>query len=293
MLTTRCPDCQTTFRVTSVALHKAAGQVRCGQCSGVFSAFDSLTDTQTQIPVDDLLLSTMTEVEIKTPQKDTPDAESAAPETLAVDTQAESPQVAKPAAQPADAAPADAAAEQIPWHPAERAVEPESPRWRIFALAAAAALLLQGIHHFRNALAVAPVIGSAVSAVYSGIGVPIVEAVDPENFAIVNWVATAQDASLAISTGVRNTSDTALPYPMLSLELTDRWEETIGARVFTPDEYMSTRLSRNARIRPSTTVTAQLQLVDPGPDAYGFEVDICVAVSATQMRCKKTSNPFQ
>lgn len=264
MLTTRCPDCQTTFRVTSVALHKAAGQVRCGQCSCVFSAFDSLTDTQTQIPVDDLLQSTMTEVET-------------------------------PAAQPADEVPpgSDAAAAQIPWHPAERALEPEAPRWRIFAIAAAAALLLQGVHHFRNTLARTPVIGNAVSLVYSSIGVPIVEAVDPQNYAIVNWVATAQDASLAISTGVRNTSDTALPYPMLSLELTNRWEETIGARVFTPDEYMGTRLSRNARIRPSTTVTAQLQLVDPGPDAFGFEVDICVAVSTTEMRCKKTNNPFQ
>ncbi len=39
MLFTRCPDCDTTFRVTDDALKKANGQVRCGRCASVFNAY--------------------------------------------------------------------------------------------------------------------------------------------------------------------------------------------------------------------------------------------------------------
>lgn len=41
---TRCPDCQTTFRVTPEQLKARAGKVRCGQCQHVFNALDSLLE---------------------------------------------------------------------------------------------------------------------------------------------------------------------------------------------------------------------------------------------------------
>lgn len=41
---TRCPDCQTTFRVTPEQLKARAGRVRCGQCQSVFNALDNLLD---------------------------------------------------------------------------------------------------------------------------------------------------------------------------------------------------------------------------------------------------------
>lgn len=41
---TRCPACQTTFRVTPEQLKVRAGDVRCGQCRAVFNALDGLLD---------------------------------------------------------------------------------------------------------------------------------------------------------------------------------------------------------------------------------------------------------
>ena len=41
---TRCPNCQTIFRVTPEQLKARAGKVRCGQCQHVFNALDSLLD---------------------------------------------------------------------------------------------------------------------------------------------------------------------------------------------------------------------------------------------------------
>src|SRR5687767_8044323 len=44
MLFTRCPNCETTFRITDETLKKANGQVRCGRCASVFNAYAELHD---------------------------------------------------------------------------------------------------------------------------------------------------------------------------------------------------------------------------------------------------------
>lgn len=41
---TQCPNCQTTFRVTSEILRVADGQVRCGRCQTQFDALESLIE---------------------------------------------------------------------------------------------------------------------------------------------------------------------------------------------------------------------------------------------------------
>ncbi|MBK7687189.1 MAG: DUF3426 domain-containing protein [Rhodocyclaceae bacterium] len=50
----RCPNCQTTFRVTTEQLKARLGQVRCGTCKQVFNALealvDALPDTQSLAP---------------------------------------------------------------------------------------------------------------------------------------------------------------------------------------------------------------------------------------------------
>src|SRR4029450_4644736 len=39
---TQCPNCQTTFRVTTEILRVADGQVRCGRCQTQFDALERL-----------------------------------------------------------------------------------------------------------------------------------------------------------------------------------------------------------------------------------------------------------
>ena len=47
---TRCPACQTTFRITPEQLKARVGQVRCGQCQTVFNALDSLVEASLSVP---------------------------------------------------------------------------------------------------------------------------------------------------------------------------------------------------------------------------------------------------
>lgn len=75
---TRCPGCQTTFRVSPEQLKARAGKVRCGQCQTVFNALDSLLDeasavtptpAPTQSQLDPVLESTSpAAVDVKTNQ---------------------------------------------------------------------------------------------------------------------------------------------------------------------------------------------------------------------------------
>ncbi|CAD5375261.1 hypothetical protein RA210_U90150 [Rubrivivax sp. A210] len=49
-LATRCPACGTVFRVVPDQLRVSEGWVRCGRCSEVFDASQSLTDIETGEP---------------------------------------------------------------------------------------------------------------------------------------------------------------------------------------------------------------------------------------------------
>src|SRR6185503_12059054 len=47
---TQCPNCQTTFRVTTEILRVADGQVRCGRCQTQFDALERLIDDNEPAP---------------------------------------------------------------------------------------------------------------------------------------------------------------------------------------------------------------------------------------------------
>jgi hypothetical protein len=36
---------------------------------------------------------------------------------------------------------------------------------------------------------------------------------------------------------------------------------------------------------PGETTRAEIEVVDPGPDAYGFELDVCIEVEASLVTC--------
>ncbi len=47
---TRCPACETHFRVTAEQLKARSGRVRCGDCQHVFNALDSLIEEPMLMP---------------------------------------------------------------------------------------------------------------------------------------------------------------------------------------------------------------------------------------------------
>ena len=151
-------------------------------------------------------------------------------------------------------------------------------------------LALQAAHHFRRELATQPAVGPVLVAAYDHLGLPIIAAVDLAQYEIVDWVAAAEPVpgernTLRITARIRNNGARAAPFPHVRLTLTDRWEAVVGRRIFRPDEYLANTRARDDLLVAGRTVPAVLAVLDPGPDAYGFELDLCAPTDTGTHRC--------
>ena len=44
---------------------------------------------------------------------------------------------------------------------------------------------------------------------------------------------------------------------------------------------------------PGTRLPVQIRVPDPGPDALGYKVDVCLAQRDETLRCQLDQNPFR
>jgi predicted Zn finger-like uncharacterized protein len=158
--------------------------------------------------------------------------------------------------------------------------------WTVGTAALALVLAFQAIHHFRAPLAGGNLAGPLVQGVYGVFGVELVPEWDLDQYEILNWVATeAGLGNLRISAQIRNNGPLTQPYPYIHLELKDRWEAVVGSRVFEPAEYLEPDADLSNLMVSGVTVPADFAVVDPGEDAYGFELDVCIQRNTGQLSC--------
>jgi len=177
------------------------------------------------------------------------------------------------------------------WRPLSAAT-PRLSRWWGFAVAFALVLLgVQIANHFRATLAGHPIFGSWAQRAYALVGVTVTPRWDVRQYEILDWVATAEPntrgvGSLKISARIQNRGPQQQPYPRLQLRLKDRWEKAVRSRIFGPDEYLSRDAPHARLMAAGETARAEIEVVDPGPDAYGFELDVCIEVEANRLTCR-------
>jgi predicted Zn finger-like uncharacterized protein len=162
--------------------------------------------------------------------------------------------------------------------------------WGIGAGLLAIALLLQLGHHFRNRLAANATLGPLVRSVYGGMDLDLAPDWDVGQYEIDDWVATAGanetgGGSLTITATLANRGPRDQPHPYVRLELKDRWDEPVGSRIFAPAEYLPQPPAPGELMTAGARVPALLAVVDPGDDAYGFELDVCMPSAGDQLRC--------
>ena len=97
-------------------------------------------------------------------------------------------------------------------------------------------LAAQYVHQSRETLATIPAFNNAVGPLYRAIGQPLAPAWDITGWRFEVAKGTEEgDESLTIYSRLGNKSDSPLPYPLIGIALTDRFEETIGSRILDPD----------------------------------------------------------
>ena len=169
----------------------------------------------------------------------------------------------------------------------------QRPRSRWWTVGAALALLVfgaQAIHHFRSDIAGHATVGPWLTATYKTLGSELTPRWNVDQYEIIDWIATAEPnsrgiGSLKITARIQNRGPSRQPYPAVQLRLKDRWEAAIGSRMFAPAEYLPRDTPRGRLMSPGETARAEIEVVDPGPDAYGFELDVCIEVEASLVTC--------
>ncbi|MBN1239554.1 MAG: zinc-ribbon and DUF3426 domain-containing protein [Gammaproteobacteria bacterium] len=204
-------------------------------------------------------------------------------EDLAVETRV--------AAAPAAPAP-DAAASPPDWRLLSRPARSSraARMWLAASVVAAIALGLQVMHYFRAEIAGAAVVGPLLQDAYALIGAEVTPNWDVGQYRIVDWETTAEpradgQGSLKISVRIQNRGPKPQPYPHVHVQLMDRWDSAVGSRFFAPDQYLQSGARTNRPMAAGATARAALDVVDPGPDAYGFQLDLCVESGAQRLRC--------
>jgi predicted Zn finger-like uncharacterized protein len=163
-------------------------------------------------------------------------------------------------------------------------------------------LVVQALHQSREALATIPAFNNIVGPVYRLVGQPLTP-----TWNISGWrfeatkgstetagsvgdtgdlAATAEPSELlTIYSRVGNKSDDALPYPLVHLSLTDRFEEIVGSIVLEPSDYLAENADPRKLVPPGNTFNAVISIESPSPEATGFKLNVCYRLASGQLRC--------
>jgi predicted Zn finger-like uncharacterized protein len=160
--------------------------------------------------------------------------------------------------------------------------------WTAAGLLLGLVLAAQLIHYFRQDLVRHPQVGPPLRAAYDRLGLALLPNWDLGSFELRQWgndANAAAQGSMVVRASLKNRAAFAQPHPILRLELEDRFGSTVATRDFEPADYLKNPLQGSRLIAPGSTSEAELLLADPGPEAVGYRLDVCLRESASLLRC--------
>jgi predicted Zn finger-like uncharacterized protein len=160
--------------------------------------------------------------------------------------------------------------------------------WLGAAVVSALLLMAQVVHQNREWLvthAHGPV-GTGLRALYAASGAPLPQPASLSAYQLRQWGVTGDpdaNGTLRVRASILNTAAEVQPYPLLRVTLADRFGKSIGARDFEPAEYLGKPTAR--LLTPGERVDATLEILDPGKNAEGFEIDVCLRGVDQRISC--------
>lgn len=165
---------------------------------------------------------------------------------------------------------------------------PPQRRWP-WAVGVGVLLLLfaaQVVHSQRERLIQNPGLGPLIAQTYALLGQSLTVPTDLSAYELRQWGA-ANDPNeterLLLRASIVNRASYAQPYPLLRLALQDRFGATLGVRDIEPKDYLPGS-GAPGLLGPGQRADAEIRIVDPGREAVGFEMDICVP-AGNGVRC--------
>jgi len=249
---TRCPQCQTVFRITAAQLKARDGMVRCGRCQHVFGADQHL---------------------MPKPAKGT--VKGAAP---AARKRTTSKKVAAPAEAIALPFPAETPERDVVPPPLMRLrpVRTRTIYWAagwvlLILLLAGQTLIFYGYDFARQT----PTLRPTVETLCAPLPCRKLPPIDMRHMDLVETQVAPHpryDKALRIKATLVNRADSVQPYPLLEVSLIDSQGQLVARRAYRPREYLSKPEAIQKGLPPQVAVSVQLDITSPGVQASGYEV---------------------
>jgi predicted Zn finger-like uncharacterized protein len=313
-MVTRCPSCDTLFRVTPQQLQAQHGQVRCGRCMAVFDGFGALATLPDQRP-EEPPARVPAERDILPAGGLVPDASATAindqlepqalPEQPAAVSDAPAAESIHSIDQPsAPTWPAPSAATTALPEAASRdgvqsvtgeaggepgdgaAAQPAHRRgsraWAFGAALMLVALVGQAGYRYRvELIAHYPVLKPVAARLcgLAGCSIPLPQR--PQLITIEASDLQAQDQTrpglIQLTATLRNQASYEVGYPALDLVLTNTKEHALARRIFMPEDYLEQGRSKSAGLPPNAETTVRLVLDTRDLGAAGFRLALLPA----------------
>ena len=253
-VTTTCPSCDTSFRVTPQQLAARHGQVRCGHCNTLFNGLETLAmaDQPAQAA----------------PPQSTPSPSPPAPSKPAL-----KPVENRPKARPPQ--PTDESDAPVLYHPDFKpGVSRNRPLWLAGSALMLLLLLLQAATYFRNSLVRdIPTLKPFLTTYCNVVGCAIAlsrnaDAITIESSDLKQIPGRPQE--IMFTTLLRNRANYTQAYPSIELTLTDTADQAVVKRIFHPPDYVEDKaqIQHGIASLQEMNVRLQLELIDLSAVGY-------------------------
>jgi hypothetical protein len=157
----------------------------------------------------------------------------------------------------------------------------------LLALLLAIGLGAQYVHYSRESLATMGFFNQTIAPVYRMLGMPVTPEWDIGGwqFEATNGSVNEDETVLTIVTRIGNRSEQPLPYPLIHVSLTDRFEDVMGSRILEPVDYLAGEGDPSRPVRPGNNFTAIITIQEPSVEATGFKLNVCYRVTQDSVRC--------
>jgi hypothetical protein len=158
--------------------------------------------------------------------------------------------------------------------------------WVVAAILLTLLLCAQWAHGNREWLATHAPLRGPLRGLYAAFGVAVAVPANLSAYQLRQWGVTGDPSAsgaLRVRASILNIAAQLQPYPLLRVTLANRFGTKLGTRDFEPAEYMGKPIVK--MLAPGERADATLDIVDPGKDAEGFEIDVCVRGADQKVTC--------
>lgn len=253
---TRCPECQTTFKVTPTQLNAHEGLVRCGICSHTFHAdqdlFETLPEKDSETPSaeDGIPL-------LEKPKRKRAKKKKAAAKHHKKKNDDDSPEISG-----------------LPWQK-NRGSRVKVSLWTLGNLLLLLLLVGQYTFFYRDALARVP---EWSPLVHKFCRLARCEIESPHNIKRIELLQTTiaphpeYENALRLRATLVNRAEFDQDYPDMEVNLTDSAGLVLARRVFSADQYLETPVAANDSMFQNVAMAARLDVTNPDGKAVGYEI---------------------